>query len=691
MPILSTGVDRAEKYPPRPDGGRPRAGIDRLLSARSAVVVGASDRRGVHRVAIANLLAGPGEVWGVHPRRRSVLGLRCVPSAADLPRPPDVALVLVGHRNVLEAVEDVLEAGARSLVLPGLGNEAGREGAAVAAKVGVLAERYGVPTVGVNCMGVTVPDGISPWVGTLGRELRPGGVAAVVQSGSAGEALCALGPRVGFRCIASVGAETTRDVADWIAHLAEDGRTEAVALFLESVRRPAALKAALERLAEAGKPLVCLRVGRSEAGARAAVAHTDAILTPARAFAALSRYVGLIEAGDYEEFVEMLELLGRGTRIGGPRLAAVTQSGGEAALLADLAEDAGLRLPRFGERTQRRLREVLPAGTTIGNPLDAWAIDDTADVYRRVFAVLAESGEFDALLVQLDQSPFVGKLEAEVAEKISAALIDGAAGRLPVAILSGQASEPVAAVQRLAEARGVPLLRGARPALRAIAGLAAWSPGLRPAPPEHDGGAALRLPAGGLGEVEAARALAPYGVPFARVVRVASAAEAREAARRLGYPVVLKQDRVSHRAARGGVILGIGDEEELEEALARLGPPALLAEQIEAGPEVYCGGHHHAGYGPIVCVGWGGLLVEQVPTVTCALAPVDASGAAELLREVPGLERAISSGLRARLAGVVVGLSRFVAGLPVGSSVDLNPVILSEERGAVAVDATIAS
>ena len=681
----------AEKYPPLGDGGRPRPGIERFLGARSAVVVGASDRRGVHRVAIRNLLAGPGEVWGVHPRRRSVLGLRCVPGAAELPAPPDVALVLVGHRNVVAAVEDVLAAGARSLVLPGLGNEAGPEGAAVAAEVAALAERHGVPTVGVNCMGVTVPDGLSPWVGTLGRELRPGAVAAVVQSGSAGEALCALGPRVGFRCIASVGTEATRDVADWIAHLAEDERTEAVALFLESVRRPAALKAALERLAEAGKPLVCLRVGRSEAGARAAVAHTDAILTPARAFAALSRYVGLIEATDFDEFVEMLELLGRGTRIAGPRLAAVTQSGGEAALLADLAEDAGLRVPRFGERTERRLREILPPGTPVGNPLDAWAIDDTADVYRQVFAALAESGEFDTLLVQLDQSPFVGELEAGVALKISEALIDGAAGRLPVAVLSGQASEPVPGVRELAEARGVPLLRGARPALRAIAGLAARAPRRRPRPPERVGAAPLRLPSGGLGEVEAARALAPFGVRFARVRRVASAEEARAAARRLGFPVVLKQDRVSHRARRGGVILGIDDEAELEAALGRIRPPALLAEQVEAGPEVYCGGHHHAGYGPIVCVGWGGLLLEQMPTVTCALAPVDAAGAAELLREVPGLERATSSGLRAQLAGVVVGLSRFVAGLPVGTSVDLNPVILSEERGAVAVDAMIAA
>lgn len=666
-----------------------RGGLDRTLDARSAVVVGASDRRGVHVAAIRNLLAGSAEVWGLHPRRQEVLGLRCFPSAGLLPAAPDVAIVLVGHRHVVAAVEEVLEAGARSLVLPGLGNEAGEEKREAVAEVAALAERHGVAMVGVNCMGVAVPGGLSPWVGTLGRELRAGGIGAVVQSGSAGEALTALGPRVGFRCIASVGNETSRDVADWLGQLAADERTTAVAVFLESVRRPAALKAALERLAEVGKPVVCLRVGRSVAGARATVAHTDAILTPARAFAALSRHAGLIEARDFEELVETLELLGSGRRPRGPRIAAVTQSGGEAALLADLAEEVGAEVPEFDSRTARELAAALPSGTPVGNPLDAWAIDETAEVYRGVFEALFRSRKFDAVLVQLDQSPFVGEMEAEVAARISRALIEAAAeGEAVPAILSGQASEPVAAVRELAIANGVPLLRGARPALRALAAVGRWRAAARR--PQAGVGEPLDLPPRDLGEVEAGQILAPFGIEFAAVERVRTLGEAEAAAQRLGYPVVLKADEPTHRSPSGGVIVDLGSWRELRKALSRIPPPALVCEQVDAGPEVYCGAHHHAGYGPIVCIGWGGHLVEQAGPVACAMAPLTYEQARALLGEVPGLARAISSRLRGELAQLLVGLATMATGLPTGGSVDINPVILNEDRGAVAVDALIA-
>ncbi len=667
-----------------------RAGLDRLIDARSVAIVGASERRGPQRAAIDNALSSGSVAWGVNPKRREVRGLRCWPSCRDLPAAPDVALLLVGHGTLLDAAEDALAAGAGALVVPGLGAEAGADGGPTALALAELAERAGVPVVGIDCMGVVAPAAASAWVGTLGRDLLPGRVAAVVQSGSVGEALCALGPRVGFRCIASVGTELTRDVADWCAALAADDGTEAVGLFLESVRRPAALRHALALLAEAGKPVVCLRVGKSVAGARATIAHTDAILTPERAFAALGRAANLIDVDDFSELVESLELVGS-RRPRGTRIAAVTQSGGEAALIGDLAERAGAPLPDFSPRLAATLAAELPAGVTVQNPLDAWTIEDTATVYRRVLEAIARSGEYDALLLQLDQSPFVGELERGVAEAISTALVaatEATGGATAPVLLSMNASEPSEDLRAVARRAGIPLLRGSAAAVRALVGVSRWDQGPRQLPGAH-ATAPIALPLDGIGEVEAAELLRAHGVRFVEHRRAAGPAEAVAAARTLGYPVVLKADEAGHRSASGRVVLGLTSDAEVRDAARRIAGRLIVAREIPPAPELYCGGRAEGGYGPTVCVGWGGRRVERMSGVACALAPIDERGARELVADVPGLAEAFDEWMLAEIYAVIAAIGQVVAALPPGASLDVNPILLSEREGPIAVDALV--
>ena len=339
-----------------------RGGIRPLLFPRSVAVVGASDRTAESAADLQQVLDGGVPTWFVNPNRPSVLGRECVASLTALAEPPECAYLLVGHARAEAAFEDAIAAGVRAVVLPGLGAEAGAEGRAVAARIGARAAESDVAVVGPNCMGIATPGGVSLWLGTVGgpEAFVPGHVSCVAHSGSIGEAFLACGPRVGFRTVVSAGSELSRDIADFVAYLAEDEGTRAIGLFVETIRRPDAFAAALARAAEAAKPVVCLKVGRSQAAARAALAHSGAVVGSARAFSALLRHHGAIEVTDFHELLETLEVLGRRRWPRGLRIAAVSESGGECGLLADHGEEAEIPFAPFDDAVQARLDRGVP-------------------------------------------------------------------------------------------------------------------------------------------------------------------------------------------------------------------------------------------------------------------------------------------------------------------------------------------
>ena len=219
-----------------------------------------------------------------------------------------------------------------------------------------------------------------------------------------------------MRCVVSSGAEAVTDAADYLAFFAEDPGTRAVGLFLETVRRPDAFVDALRRCAEADKPVVCLKVGRSEAAARAALSHTGALVGSNRAFSAVLRRYSAIEVGDFHELVETLEILGRRRRPRGMRIAGISESGGECALLADRAEAAGIPFEPLPPGLAARLTAAFPNYLAPDNPLDAWGIADETEVYPRSLELLAASAEFDILLAQADLSQFRDRTNDEWCE-----------------------------------------------------------------------------------------------------------------------------------------------------------------------------------------------------------------------------------------------------------------------------------
>lgn len=658
------------------------AGVRSLLYPRSLAVVGASPRSAP---AIENVLRSGIRAWGVHPSRTDVLGLPCLPRIGDLPETPELALLLVNHERVEEAFEEAAAAGVRAFVVPGLGSESGAAAGPIVGRLAARARALGAPLLGPNCMGFANPSGPTAWLGTVPDTVAAGHVSAVCQSGSIGEALLSLGGRVGFRCVVSSGGEAVTDAAHLVSFLADDPGTRAIALFLETVHRPGAFAQALARCALAEKPVICLKVGRSPAAARAALAHTGAIVGSDRAFSALLRRYGAIQVDDFGELVETLEVLGCSRRPAGTRVGAISESGGEAALLADHGDAAGLPFEPLPDALARTLVAEFPNYRAPGNPLDAWAVEAAAKVYPRSLELMAASGEFDILIAQVDLSQFRGDAEQVWIETIVRALADATAGTaIMPAVSSVHNADPPRRIQQLARELDLPLLRGAGGAMRALARAARWRPARvaaagSPAAVGLDG---LLDVEGALAEHESASVLEHYGVRFAPRRRAATPADAALAAAELGFPVVVKLDGPAHKSRSGGVVLGVESAQAAADAARALGGSVLVAKQLAAGPEAFCGMSRDPHYGPVLAVGAGGTAVESLGRIALSVAPIDLETAAELAAEA-GIDRA-----REEVARTLAALGSIALDHPEIAEIDINPLILSDE-GAVAVDALV--
>jgi acetyltransferase len=658
-----------------------------LISPRSIAVIGASER---NAPIVENAFAGGVPAYAVNPRRKEVLGRPCFPSISELPEVPETAVIAVGHSALLERAGEAIEQGVRALVVPGAGAEAGEQAPLIGEQIAELAEATGAAVLGTNCMGIARPDGPSMWISPLPPSFRHGSVSVIAQSGSVAEGLVSLGGRVGFRAIVSSGSEVARDAADFVSAFAAEEETRAIGLFLESVRRPDALSLALTACAEAAKPVACLKVGRSDSAARIALAHTGALVGSSRACSAYLAAHGVIEVEDLPQLVETLELLGRKGRPAGRRLAAVSESGGEAELLADQAEASGLLVDPLPEDVAATLEKEFPNFVHATNPLDAWAVDRPESVYPRSLELLANSQAFDIVAAQVDLTQYRSLADHAWNMDIVRGLIDAtrATDVFPV-VLSSQVNDPPEEIAAFARQHDLALLRGAGAGLRALAAVATWRPrrpGRRPEPSGAEVAGLLEV--GTMAEFDSAEVLRRYGVAFPEMRRASGAIEAAEAAAEIGFPVVVKVDGPAHKSALGGVVLSLYSDEEVANAATALGGKVIVAAQLAAGLEVICGMQRDNSFGPVIIAGLGGALAEAAGQVSAALAPLEDEDAAALVAAVPGLAGAVTCEARQQLERILLALSSLACEQAAIEAVDLNPVIVNGAT-AVAADALV--
>jgi hypothetical protein len=465
-----------------------------------------------------------------------------------------------------------------------------------------------------------------------------------------------------------------------------DERTRAIALFVETIRRPHAFSSALERCCASGKPVVCLKVGRSEAAARSALAHTGAIVGSQRAFSALLRRHAAIEVDDIPELVEVLEVLNRRRRPRGTRAASVSESGGEAALLADHATANGVQMEPFPVAVADALKREFPLLQHANNPLDAWALDAPERIYPRALSLIAASDAYDMLLAQVDLSRFRSAENQAWSRVVLQALGETVAARedLVGAVVTVHTSDPPDWACELARKSDIALLRGSHNAMLALGRVARYVPRTRRTvgwgPPIVIDD--LLVGHGVQPEFESSAVLERYGLTFAARRRANTPEEAAAAVRELGSPVVVKRDGTAHKAASGGVRLGISTPEEARQATLELGTPVLVASQMSEGRELICGMLRDPQVGPVIVFGQGGVGVERIDSLSALVGPLDDIDIATLIADVGISDRDGS------LARAIRAVDRLAAEHPEVLEIDVNPLIVTADR-VVAVDALI--
>src|SRR3954453_4747977 len=391
------------------------AGVRALLGPRNIAIVGASDRPGNWSMRVFNTLRRfefPGPIYPVNPRNKTVWdGQTCYPSLSELPEAPDHVVVIVPGAAAVEAITEAGKGKARSATVfsGGFGEGGDPKGQALAADLKRAIEGAGLAVSGPNCMGnlaaparmMTIPDDriTSLDRGPVGIVGQSGGIVMAIH-----RTLLARGVTAGYA--GTSGNEIGLNMADYIRYLADDTDLRAIACFIESIKEPVAFRRACEYARDAGKPVVAVKIGGSEESRRAALAHTGSLAGSLDCFDAVAETIGVVRVDTLDEVVETVEYFSHAKLPKGPRLGALTFSGGLKGLLLEAAERNGLSFPALLPETNAKVAEILGVGTSLGNPLDAgFAALSSAEAYFRCIEVLLQDPNFDVLILQEELPP----------------------------------------------------------------------------------------------------------------------------------------------------------------------------------------------------------------------------------------------------------------------------------------------
>jgi len=699
------------------DTPRPRPDLNRLLKPRSVVIVGASATPGSLGAAVLANLDRNGFVGPVHlinPKRTEIGARACLPDISALPLDVDVAVLAIPRAGVLTAIRALAERRCGAAIVFSAGfAEGGPEGLAEQQQIAEVAAEAGMVVEGPNCLGLVNYAARIPltFVETLVPPPGHGaGIGIVSQSGAMSAVLGSilLARAMHVTLSVSTGNEASTGVEDYVEHLVGDPDTRVIAMIVEQFRQPQRFLVAARAARAAGKLIVLLHPGRSEAARDSAATHTGALAGDYALMQAMVQQAGVVLAETLEELGDITEIASRCPRLPTGGTGVLGESGAFKALTLDLCEALDLPLPPLGDDDAPDVRAALPSFVGVSNPLDITAQGLVEpDMYGRLLKALHDDPRFGVVLLGIIQTdattmgiklPPILKALAELGPKkpVIYAGLDEATGL-------GDAHR--AALR----AAGVPVFPGTERAMRAMARLVHHGRLIdsarmcEPAP--------LTLPAQGgmVAEYQAKALLGPLGLRFPEGGLARTQDEAKAIAARIGYPVVIKAQaaQLAHKSDAGGVILNLANEAALTSAWARLHAniaahdaslvlDGVLVEAMgQKGLELIIGAKRDADWGPVVMIGMGGVTAEILKDVRLITPDMDAEAvAAELkkLRAAPLL--AGYRGSPALDVSALVALAHrlhdVMAGTPSLRELDLNPVILHPEgQGLVALDALI--
>ena len=699
--------------------------VHAMLHPRNIVLVGATDKPGNYAERIWNNLIKYGFEGGLYPintKRETIWGVPCYKDFASLPDKPDHVLVLVPARFAVQVVRDAAAAGARSatIVTSGFSELQDAESQRLAIELQQAIEETGLAVTGPNCLGnLSAGEKLFTNIDDRIVTMEAGSVAIAGQSGAIVMALRqALEDRgVGVGYMVTTGNEAGLETTDFMAYFAADPSIRVIVVYLEGVRDTKAFRDACKAARAAGKPIIAPKLGASEGGRAAAMAHTGALAGSIETFDAISTREGVIRARGMDEVIEMAECFAHASTPKGDRLAAVSLSGGKRGLLIDTFSAAGLNFKTLGKDATDKLGKMLGPGSIVGNPLDAgFAAVVDPSVYMQSIKIMIDDPDTDIVIIdsELPKAPHeVRERNLRIVNEMAAT-----AGK-PVIYISAMSIGFTDFTKSLRKSLPhLTVMQGLERAVTAIKALVGYA-SLRKEVPDlvSTSSAAARTTlertlksatGAALDEVASKKLLKAYGIPISKEEIVQDAASAVKVAKKIGFPVVAKvvSADILHKSDVGGVVLNINNAAEVKKAFnditARVkklkGKPKLegilIAQQVKADLELVVGASLDAEMGPVVVFGTGGVDIELMKDVALAGAPLDTAGAKELIgRTKAGVKlrgyRGKPALHEASVVKAIVGLSNLMADAGTRiASIDVNPFLINAKTG-VAVDGLI--
>lgn len=685
-----------------------------FFAPRSIALVGASETSGWSRfiVAASSAVGYDGPLLPVHPTHQTVFGRPAARSLRELAaEPPDLAFILVPTQAVAEVVEDAAAAGIRNAIVLASGyREAGPGGQRLEDSLVAQAASHGIVLLGPNTLGfINTAARTAPFGLTVPLPLTPGPVGIALQSGALSSAFLAFARAhaIGISMLASLGNEAMITTADVLAYLADDEQTKVICLFLEQVGDPAAFSAAALRADAAGKPVVAIKVGTSQAGSQAALAHTGAIAGDDAVVDAALRQLNIVRVTSIEELLTTAALLGSHRWPQGRRMGVVTTSGGACDIIADRATAQGIEIPPFTPATTEAIAAQLPSFAAARNPLD---VTGYVLANARTTALTAVDHALDIAIEDpgLDFVVFAGLSVPEtkppgpagaLLEQRVGWLAERVAGsRIPVIGCSLTCTDTGSYARELLGSHGLHSLPGIELGITAIGNALRWLDGrgtARPlagppvagARPEAKAACGLAVP---WTEAAGRDLLAAAGLPVVPGRLARSADEAVAAARDLGTPVALKISSavVTHKSDIGAVALNLSGDAAVRSAYEQVvaaakphngGNEVLVTSMRAGGVEVLAGVTLDPGFGPVLAVGLGGVWVEVLRDTSLRLLPAGPGEVRAMLGELRGLPllQGARGGVTAdldALAKVIAGLGELAGSVPGLRALEVNPL-----------------
>ena len=698
-----------------------------FLEPRSVAVIGATEGTSYGGRMVDNLrdFGFSGKIFPVNPKRTEVKGMVCYPSVLDIEEPVDLAAVIIPARAVLDALRQCREKGIQSVVIisGGFSERGGQAGIDRQKQLTQFAKDNEIYICGPNCLGVAnvkekIQVNSGSGIGTLLPE--PGAIAVVSQSGAT-----AFGPIVAkskdrgvrIKYIVSTGNEVNLECADFIRYMLDDPEVKVIASFIEGFKRGDKIKAVAEAALERKKPIVLMKMGRSEVGEKAAKTHTAAIAGNFQIHEGFFRQKGITRVDDYDELCETANLFSRGKYPKGNRVGIVSHSGGICTFLSDECASAGFQVPSLSEETSAKIGDILKGWGSAENPLDLTGFARGPQFPEILRSVINDPNVDSVILATRGDRKYIEDF-VRAAEETDKPL-------LFVWTHSEYDSDGLVALR----AESMPVFVSPVKCMKALRHLYNYHKILQryhdPDRKEH--ASAISFAADPLldrvrdklsqeigqtlTEGQCREILAPLDLPFGPSTVCQSIEDAKGCARSFEYPVVLKMDspQILHKTECQGVYLDIGDEDRLSKAYDHImtcwqsmDPPVTLngimvQKMISEGVEIILGVLEDSLFGPTLMLGWGGIFVEAFSVGAWRVCPIETHDAEDMIEEIPGLSR-IFCGIRGAppldrraLVEAMVRISEIAHALrDLVHAIDFNPVkILPEGQGIKFLDCRI--